>query len=402
MKSCRICGSTQLYAFLDLGMQPLANAVLAQEQFVDERFYPLSLQFCKNCGLVQLKDTVSSDVLFREYAYFSGKASEDWRQHLADLAKKLEDEFSACSTDLIVDIGSNDGTLLRNFHRNVIGFDPAVNVAKEAIANGVQTIIDYFNVENVMDLVRLQGKAKIVTSTNSFAHIPDLYEVMSALKLLLADDGVFVAEVPHFLQLFKHHEFDTIYHEHVFYYLTKPLAQMSDLFKIPLFRIEKLSTHGGSVRLYFGKNRTTEPSVEEVFQEEEGCGLYEPATYNLFSKHVRRLQMDLIKLLQSLKSERRKIVGYGHPAKASTLLNSCKIGPEIIDYVTDTTPYKQGKFSPGMHIPIASPDKFHNDNPDYAIMFAWNYKDEILRKEQKFLQRGGKFIIPIPKVEVIP
>lgn len=401
MNSCRVCGSQNVFDFLDLGSQPLANAVLTKVQYANERFYPLILQFCENCGLVQLKNLVPPKILFEEYAYFTDKASEEWKKHLSEFAHLLEKEFNIRDNHLVVDIGSNDGTLLKNFRCKVVGIDPAKNVAEQAKKDGIPTIIDYFTVQTADKIANNLGSAKLVLATNTFAHLQDLYEVFSALKVLLSDDGAFVVEIPHFLELFKNLEFDTIYHEHSYYFLLKPLIQLGNMFKIPLFKVEKLSTHGGSLRLYFEKKRPIENSVFEVLEEEQKAGMYQKETYITFTNKVNLLKETLVSILKEIKGNNQTICGYGHPAKATVLLNYCEL-KRFIDYIKDDTPYKQGKFSPGTHIPIVSSKEFHEHPTNYALMFAWNYKKEILETEKDFIKNGGKFIIPIPEVKVIP
>lgn len=400
MNSCRICGSEKLFDFLDLGNQPLANAVLTKEQFADEKFYPLILQFCEHCGLIQLKDLVPPEILFEQYAYFTGNASEEWKKHLSEFAYKLEKEFNIKQQDLVIDVGSNDGTLLKNFHCKILGIDPAKNVAEQARKDRIPTIIDYFAVKIADKISNSHGPAKLVLATNTFAHLQDLYEVFSALKVLLSNDGVFVVEVPHFLELFKNLEFDTVYHEHSYYFLLKPLIQLGNLFKISLFRVEKLSTHGGSLRLYFGKNRAIENSVSKILKEEIDAELYNIRTYTDFVDKINSVKEKLLTLLRTIKFNGKTICGYGHPAKTTVLSCYCHL-EKFVDYIKDDTPYKQGKYSPGTHIPIVSSKEFYENPTDYAIMFAWNYKDEILALEKNFISNGGKFIIPIPKLEIV-
>lgn len=398
---CRICGNPKLYKFLELGSQPLANAFLESEkQFKHESFFPLDVYFCPACGHIQLIDIVSPNLLFRDYAYFTSKSSNTMKQHFKYFADKLTTQYNLASEDLVIDIGSNDGTFLKNFTTRIVGFDPAENIAKEANADGVPTVCDYFTAESAWKILNEYGQAKVITATNVFAHVNNLYDFMAGVNLLLQQDGVFVVEVPHFLELYKGKQFDTIYLEHLSYFLTRSLSILAVRFNMVDFRVEKIPVHGGSIRCYF--KRAVQPQLPRIYQEEMNCGLYTFETYLTFAKAVNKIREDLTRLLTKLKTEGKQIVGYGAPAKGNTLLNYCKIGTEILDYVIDTTPYKQGKFTPGMHIPVVSPDVFYQEYPDYALMLPWNYKEEILRKEQTFIKKGGKFIIPIPEPKIIP
>lgn len=398
---CRVCGKPKLYGFLELGPQPPANAFLESEnQFKHEKLFPLDVYFCPSCGLVQLTDIVSADLLFRDYAYFTGKSSRTMQHHFKQLAHKLTLEYNLKSEDLVVEVGSNDGTFLKNFKTRIVGVDPAENVAKQANANGVPTVCDYFNAESAWKILNRHGQAKVITAANVLAHVNNLYDFMAGVNLLLAQDGVFVIEVAHFLELYKRNEFDTVYHEHLSYFLTSPLSLLALRFNMVDFRVEKIPVHGGSIRCYF--KRAVQPHLPRIYQTEMKCGLYVFQTYLTLAEAVNKTRKDLTALLAKLKKKGKQIVGYGAPAKGNTLLNYCQIGTDTLDYVTDTTPYKQGKFTPGMHIPVVSPDVFHKNPPDYALMLPWNYKEEILIKEQAFIKNGGKFIVPIPQPQILP
>ena len=399
---CRVCGNTEFYSFLNLGKQPLANAVLTKEEFSTEKFYPLNVVICKNCHLPQLDYVVPPDILFQNYPYFTGNAGKTWTEHLTGLARILSEEFHIQPDDLVVDIGSNDGTLLQNFKCKIVGFEPAKNVAKKAQNKKVPTRTEYFSLDEAINLWYRVGRAKLITCTNTFAHIDNWHELLCGIKALLSNDGAFVVEVPHFLQLFLNKEYDTVYHEHLSYILVQPLETLGKLFNLNLYQVEKLPTHGGSLRLFFGKTQNVEDSVAAVKDEEFKSGVYNAESCVTFQNSVDKLATDFTKLLYQLNSENETVCGYGHPAKATVMLNYCGLNPDIISYITDLNPVKQGKFSPGTHIPIVSPDTFHKKPPDYAIMFPWNYKEEILEIEKEFINNGGKFIIPLPKVEIVP
>lgn len=407
--ACRVCRNKDLKLFLDLGKQPPANAFVTSEQIGDlekgyEKVFPLRVYFCPNCGLVQLLDIVNPDILFKDYAYFTGKSSQTMKQHFKELAMKLAAQYLE-KGDLVIDIGGNDGTFLSCFTDNMktINVEPSKNVAMESVKKNITTITDYFSISTAHNILNEEpgGKAKVITATNVFAHVDNLYEFMAGVKLLLEPKGVFVIEVPHLLHLILNNEFDTIYHEHLSYFSLSSLIKLGDIFNLPLFKVEKIPVHGGSIRCYFG-NHTKDKSILSVLNDEHEGGLFDLKTYKEFAKKVEEIKNALHMLLVTLKvKENKRIVGYGAPAKGNTLLNYCGIGSELLDYLTDTTPYKQGRYSPGMHIPVVSPDKFHEDSPDYALMLPWNFEEEILVKEKDFLMNGGKWIVPIPFVRVI-
>ncbi len=399
---CRICGSNNLHEFLDLGPQPPANAFLECDQLESEQYFPLKVYFCEMCGLVQLRDVINPDVLFKDYAYFTGKSSETMKKHFKNLAEKITGMCKLQPEDLVIDIGSNDGTFLKNFDCRVIGIDPAENVAKTANLQGIKTYPVYFNAENAWKTLQKTGKAQVITATNVFAHVNNLYDFMAGVRCLLDDEGIFIIEVPHFMEQYKRLSFDQFYHEHLSYFLTEPLRDIGKKFGLTLFDIEKIPVHGGSIRCYYSYVEEDESSFEELWYEEDDMYLYSVKTYEDFGKRVQVMSGKLRKLLIDLKNSGNRIVGYGAPAKGNTLLNYCRIGNDILDYLTDTTPYKQGKLSPGMHIPVVSPEFFHEDNPDYALMLPWNYKEEILEKEKEFVKNGGRFIIPIPEPTIVP
>ena len=405
---CRICGSDKLKKVIDLGEQPLANNFILEHIVKEKIFleinepkYPLVLYRCEECGLVQLTNIVAPEEMFSNYPYYTGRSSKTLPEHFQNLAQKLTKEYDLTSQDLVIDIGSNDGTLLKAFKTRRLGIEPCFEIAQFADdENHVPTIPDYFSSSLAMDILNWQGKAKVITATNVFAHIDNLYDVMAGVKLLLEDDGVFVIEVQHFLEMFKNLEFDQIYHEHLSYFTILPLMLLGRKFGLTLFKAERIPIHGGSIRCYFKeKDYPWDSSPWDIVHDEFFEHLEET---DRWEKKIQNIKETLTHMLKSLKYTGARIVGYGAPAKGNTLLNYCQIDTELLDYLLDTTPAKQGKYSPGMHIPVVSPDEFHKNPPDYALMLAWNYKDEILKKEQKFIENGGKFIVPIPEPEIIP
>ncbi len=406
MSRCRICGSETLKKFLSLGPSPLANNFRTAQQLQQpEPYFPLDVWFCDRCWLVQLVDVVPPGTLFGEYAYLTG-ASQPMRLHFAGLAADLVQRFRLPRESLVVDIGSNDGIFLEQAQGHGLrglGVEPAANVVAVAQERGVETLNAFFNMEVAKHIVREKGLAKVVVATNVFAHVHDLDGFVAAVVQLLAEDGVFVIEVPYVVDMLDRLEFDTIYHEHLSYFGMRPLTLLFDRFEMQVTHVSRLKVHGGSIRVYAQRPRDPAPSpaVSELVAQETAQGLGALGTYAQFAQRVHALKNELVDLLHHLKARGARIVGYGAPAKGNTLLNFCKIGTEILDYVIDTTPIKHGRYTPGMHIPVFPEQRFHKESPDYALILAWNYADEILEKEKAFRQRGGKFIIPIPRPTLV-
>lgn len=406
LSRCRICGRQTLEKFLSLGPSPLANNFLTAEQLGGrEPYFPLDVCFCTTCWLVQLADIVPPEAMFTEYLYLTG-ASEPMRRHFAGLAADLAQTFSPPRGSLVVDIGSNDGTFLEQAQAHGLrglGVEPAANVAAVAQTRGVETLHAFFDMQVAEQIVREKGSAKVVAATNVFAHVHDLDGFAAAVVRLLAEDGVFVIEVPYVVDMLDRLEFDTIYHEHLSYFAVRPLAMLFERFGMQLTHVSRLTVHGGSIRVYAQRagRRTASRAVSDLVAQETAQGLGALDTYKRFAQQVQGLKNELVGLLRELKTQGAKIVGYGAPAKGNTLLNFCQIGTDLLEYVIDTTPFKQGRFTPGMHIPVLPEARFQSDRPDYAVLLAWNYADDILKKEAAYRARGGKFIIPIPHPAVV-
>jgi SAM-dependent methyltransferase len=404
---CRVCGKSGLQQFLDLGAMSPANALLqADELKLPEARYPLALSLCSTCELIQLTHVVPPQILFQRYVYFSS-VSKDMGTHFAELGNEVVDRFVP-ENGLVVEIGSNDGILLRPLLQRkvrVLGVDPARNVAEQARKNGVPTVADFFTEALARDIHAQQGPASAFIGNNVFAHIDDLDEVMKGINILLADDGVLIMEFPYVVDFLDNLEFDTVYHEHLSYFGTRPLAWLLQRYGFELFDVRHQKVHGGSMRAYAkrrgSKKFPVAPAVAEFDQLERQRETASPLRLARFSRDVAQLRTDLRKLVSDLRAKGKRVVGYTAPAKGNVLLNYCDFGPDQIEYLADATPAKQGLFSPGMRIPIRSPEHFGSDRPDYALLLAWNHKDEILRKETEYRAAGGRFIIPVPKVEVI-
>lgn len=402
---CRICGNKNLYKFLSLGHTPLVNSFLRKDQLDKiEPYYPLDVYICNNCYLVQLLDVVFPDVIFKDYVYVTG-TSKPMKIHFEGLAKDIFQNFKINKNSLVVDIGSNDGTLLQSFLEydyQVLGVEPASNISKLAKDRGIRTINDFFSEKCATKIYEEYGKADIITATNVFAHIDNLQDILQGINCLLTDDGIFIIEVPYLLNLLNNSEFDTIYHEHLSYFSIYPLIYLVKKFGLEIVNIEQLSIHGGTIRVFIQKlSGKQSQNVIDMLATERNSGLYSLDIYNKFSRHTISIKERLVKLLDTLKNDGARITGYGAAAKGNILLNYCKIGTNILDYISDTTPFKQGLYTPGMHIPVVSEEIFHKDFPDYVLLLAWNYTNDILKKETKYIQNGGKFIIPVPEPRIV-
>ena len=390
---------------MELGPSPLANAFLKEEELVlDEPFYPLDVYFCSECGLVQLIDVVLPEVLFKDYVYLTGM-SETMKKHFYMLAEDAVHNFNVNKNDLVVDIGSNDGTLLKAFRQfgvRTLGIEPASNIALVAAREGIHTINALFSLDVASKIVDEEGNAKVITGTNVFAHVNDLASFLQAITKLLDHDGVFIIEVPYLVDLLTNNAFDTIYHEHLSYFSLKPLVRLFKRFDMELFNVKRTDVHGGSIRCYVRKAPSEiNTTVNQLLALEEDLKLNSLKTFLDYNSKVKLTKSKLRGLLNGLKKKGYRLIGYGAAAKGNTLLNYCKIGTNLLDYIVDNTPLKQGLYTPGMHIPVLSPERILSDMPDFVLLLAWNYLDEILKKETRFRELGGKFIVPIPEPRII-
>jgi SAM-dependent methyltransferase len=405
-RACRVCGERDLWQFLDLGAMPPANALLKKDELsLVETRYPLALSHCPSCELIQLTHVVAPEALFQHYVYFSS-VSTGMAQHFAALAREVAERFVP-PNGLVVEMGSNDGILLHSLIGRPVriqGVDPARNVAEAARARGVPTIADFFSVPVAGQILREQGKASAILGNNVFAHIDDLDEVMRAMQLLLADNGVVVLEFPYVVDFLQNLEFDTVYLEHLSYFGVRPLARLFRRFDFEIFDVRKQAVHGGTIRVY-GRRRSSSKPLNSSVAKQEALELEEKTAdrerLTRFARDVAGLRTSLCDLVRKLRADNKRVVGYTAPAKGNVLLNYCGFGPDQIDYLADATPAKQGLYSPGVKIPIRSPQHFRADRPDYALLLAWNHRDEILNAENAYRAAGGKFIIPVPQVQVI-
>lgn len=406
MTSCRTCKSERLYLFLPLGDHPLANGFLREEQLSEpELTFPLDCHVCLDCGLIQVADHVPPGY-FRHYVYIPS-AAEAMHGHFAGLAETLAERFLADPDALTIDIGCNDGLFLSFLQQRgsrTLGIDPATNIVELAREKGVEVVNEYFTPETARQVRERYGPAKVVVSTNTFHHIGDLDPFTLGVTQLLDDDGVFVVEVPHALELVELNEFDGVYHEHVSQLTVKSFVDHFRLFGLEVFDVERLDVHGGSMRV-FARPASNGAGVPEPVQawidRETDRGLFEPETYDAFRARVERNREELMGLLRGLKADGKQIVGYGASARGNTLLNYYGIGTDLLDSIVDRNPLKHGLYSPGMHIPVLPTERLVDEQPDYVLLIAWNFGDEIVRQQEEYHRAGGKFIVPIPEPRVI-
>jgi len=400
---CRICGGKNLVSYLDLGNMPLANSFIGPSQIKNEQKFPLNVLLCRDCYFSQLSVVVDPKILFSKYAYRSA-ISDSFKKHCAELAKGQSRKILQ-KGDLVVDIASNDGSLLAEFKKlgnRVLGIEPAKNIAKIANGQQIETLAKFWSTDVATNVQKKYKKAKIITAFNVFAHVDDMHGFVEAAKMLLSDDGYLIIESPHVLNLIEKTEFDTIYHEHLSYLSLKPLKRLIESHGLKIARVKTFDIHGGSIRMYIEhKNRnTSDGSLQKVIAKEQSKGLYSLRYYKQFEKRVEKIKNDLIAEVKKLKKQNKKISGFAASAKGNTLLNFCGIGHESIDFIFDDTPEKQNKLYPGVHIPVISSEFLLEKNPDYLLILAWNLAEEIIFKTKKFQKRGGKYILPIPSLRI--
>lgn len=390
---------------LDLGNHPPPLILLSKNELdsKNESMFPLKLFFCNNCGLVQLGNAIDPELLFKEYTYTSS-ASTAFKAHLHDFAKYLVDRFELSKNDLVIDIASNDGTLLEGFLQygvKILGVEPSI-VAKLAKNKGILTINDFFDENVAQQILQKYGKSKIITATNVFAHIHKLDSLMNGIKLLLDENGSFVSENHYLMDLIEKLEYDTIYHEHLRYYGLSQLIKLFEKYGMSVYDVERIPTHGGSIRVFtcFKNKFPICTSVHSLLDEEKEIGLNTKDTMLSFAKKVHENKTELVALLKKLRSDGNKIVGISSPARSCTVLNFCEIDSSLLDYITESSPLKIGKFTPGTHIEIKNDSFLYDEQPDYALLLSWHLKDSII---PKLRQNGfkGKFIIPLPDIKIV-
>jgi SAM-dependent methyltransferase len=404
--TCRACGGTDLGEFLALGPTPLANAFLQrEEEFADESVFPLDVFLCKGCSLVQLLDVVDPEVLFGSYVYVTG-TSDTMAQHNTEYAEQVVNTLDAQAGDLIIEVASNDGSLLSRFQpfgMRTLGVEPASNIAAIAREAGVPTVEEFFGLEVAAAVRRESGAATAVIANNVLAHVDDPRDFLSGCRELLADDGRVIVEVPYLRDLLERLEYDTIYHEHLCYFSVTALMYLFSAAGLSIDRVQRIPVHGGSLRVYASRaeQRTDHaPEALKMADEETVRGLTRFSRFERFAREVEANREELLALLGRLRDEGHQLAAYGAPAKGNTLLNYCGIGTELLPYTVDKNPLKVGSFTPGMHLPVRPVSALVEDRPDFTLILAWNFATEIVYQESLYRAGGGRFLLPIPKPRV--
>lgn len=408
MNQCRFCGTELKHTFIDLGMSPLCESYLSENELNQmEPFYPLHLYVCGNCFLVQIQEYVKPGDIFSEYAYFSSY-SQSWLEHAKKYCDSMIDKFGINKNSYVVELASNDGYLLQYFVESkipVLGIEPAANVAKVAEEKNINTIVEFFTEELAKDIVRDHKKADLIIGNNVLAQVPDLNDFMKGVKILLAPNGIITFEFPHLIQLVKQRQFDTIYHEHFSYFSFYTIEKIFLYHGLKIFDVEKLTTHGGSLRIYGchvdDSTKSISNNVDRLRDNEITEGITNLEYYANFQENIFTIKREILDFFIGAKKNNKKICGYGAPGKGNTLLNFCGIRTDFLAFTVDKNPYKQGKFLPGTHIPIYPPEKIAEYKPDYIFILPWNLKNEIINQLGFTRKWGAKFVIPIPKIEIV-
>ncbi|MBB6142860.1 2-polyprenyl-3-methyl-5-hydroxy-6-metoxy-1,4-benzoquinol methylase [Silvibacterium bohemicum] len=407
VKRCRFCGANVQHTFVDLGMSPLCETYPSRTELNHgETYYPLHVYVCDTCFLVQLEEYERAENIFSDYAYFSSY-SDSWLRHAKSYCENMRSRFGLGEDSFVVEVASNDGYLLQYFVQHnipVLGIEPAANVAKVAVEKGVPTLVSFFGTRLAEELVREEQSADLVLGNNVLAQVPDLNDFVEGLKVLLKPEGVLTLEFPHLLKLIEKNEFDTIYHEHFSYFSMLTTVRIMEAHGLKVFDVEELPSHGGSLRVFAcragSNNHPTAPNVARVIEDEEKAGLDSVGGYERFAREVKDTKLALVDFLVKAAREGKSVAGYGAPGKSATLLHYCGIGRDLIEYTVDRSPYKQGRFLPGTHIPIHHPDRIRETKPEYVVILPWNLKDEIIKQLEFIREWGGSFVVPIPKVTI--
>lgn len=401
-RDCRACGGPRLTRFLDLGPQPLANSLpRTPEDFSTELFFPMGVYLCEDCGLVQLVDVIDPELLFRDYVYVTG-TSDTIAAHNVGYARTVAELLRLSANDLVVEVASNDGSLLRCFRTHgvrTLGVEPARNIAALARAEGIETIAEFFT-EAAGPMIRAShGPAKAVIGNNVLAHVDEPVGFLRGAAALIADDGLVITEVPYLREFVDRLEYDTVYHEHLCYFSISALMRLAERAGLSIIRVDHVPVHGGSIRMYAGsraRHPDHAPAVQTLAAAERADGLTTLPRFQQFAADVNRQREALRALLTRLKAEGRTVAGYGAPAKGNTQLNYCGITTDLMAWTVDKSPHKVGRYIPGTHQPILPATELLARQPDYAVILAWNFAEEIMRQQAEYRARGGKFILPLP------
>ena len=407
--NCRFCKAPLEHVFIDLNNSPASNSFLSKEQLNEpEIFYPLKVYTCTKCFLVQVDEYKKSDAIFdKDYVYFSSY-SKDWLAHSEAYTKKMTDRFGLDPESLIIEIASNDGYLLQYLKEKnipVLGIEPTANTAKVAIDKGIETIVDFFGVRLAKELASKNRKADLLLGNNVLAHVPDIVDFVGGMKILLKENGIITMEFPHLVQLINNNQFDTIYHEHFSYLSFYTVKQIFESAGLKLFDVEELPTHGGSLRIYAthaeNNNQAGSENVKALLNKEFNLGIDKVEYYTGFTQKAFKAKIQLLDFLIEQKKQNKKVVAYGAAAKGNTLLNYCGVKSDLIDFVVDANPHKQNKFLPASHIPVVDESEIRKLKPAFVLILPWNLKSEITKQLSYIKDWGGKFVIPIPEIEIL-
>jgi len=406
---CRFCKTQLKHVFIDLGNSPPSNSFLTKEQLNEpEVFYPLKVYTCHNCFLVQIDEYKKSEAIFNNnYAYFSSYSST-WLTHAEKYSAMMIKRFGIDRNSKVVELASNDGYLLQYFKQKnipILGIEPTANTADVAIKKGIETIIDFFGVRLAKELIKKNIYADLLLGNNVLAHVPDIVDFVGGMKIILRKTGVITMEFPHLMQLVENNQFDTVYHEHFSYLSFHTVKQIFESQGLELFDVEEIPTHGGSLRIYAkhkeDKTKEISTNVAALLKKEEDKGMNALSYFNNFQQKALKVKIDLLNFLITQKNAARRIAAYGAAAKGNTLLNYCGVRNDMIEYVVDANPHKQGKFLPASHISVVNEQHLKNERPDFVIILPWNLKSEITEQLSYIGKWGGKFVIPVPELEVI-
>nr|WP_142713053.1 class I SAM-dependent methyltransferase [Fodinibius sediminis] len=405
---CRNCGNELTYTFADLGSSPLCNEIIKPGELNrGQRSYPLHTYVCEECYLVQVGTQVSPEEIYSDYSYFSSY-SDSWLNHAKRYVEMVTGHYGISHESFVVEIASNDGYLLQYFKEKgipILGVEPSSTVAQASIEKGIPTEEVFFGRQTAEMLKGKYQSADLVLGNNVLAHVPEIHDFIRGLNVILGERGMMTFEFPHLLQLVENNQFDTIYHEHFFYYSLHAVQSIFKNHGFKIFDVQELSTHGGSIRIFVSReandNYDVSTNVKDILFREEKKGYLDVDFYTTFDEKVKQTKRELLSLLIDLKNQGKSIVGYGAPGKGNTLLNYCGIGTDFIDYTVDRSPHKQNHYLPGSLIPVFHPDEIRNTRPDYVLILPWNLKEEIMNQIQYVQEWGGKFIIPIPEPTIL-
>jgi methylation protein EvaC len=405
MKKCLIC-SNSIEPFISFGKQPIANGFLTKSNFNKEYFFHMQVAHCPACNMVQLIETPDKEMMFNEnYAFFSG-TSQAMKEHFKEFALDVKERFLGNDNPFVLEIGSNDGIMLQNFKEwgiRHLGCEPSANVAKVAQDKKINTVVEFFDDKLAEKIIAQHGQADAFIAANVMCHIPYLHSIVAGISKLIKKTGIVIFEDPYLGDVIEKTSYDQIYDEHTFLFSVNSINYVFDKYGMEVVDVKHQVTHGGSMRYFIGYKGVRERSEDTVRQleKEKELGLNEPETYERFKKNCEKSRAALKNLLSDLKAQGNKVAGYGATSKSTTILNYSDIGSELIEYICDNTPIKQGKYSPGKHIPIEPIEKFKSDYPDYAVLFAYNHAKEIMAKETDFINQGGKWILFVPEVHIV-